>query len=46
MRNNLFHCFFIAKRYANNFIFICIYKNDEDRASLGEYFGNGKEIGK
>ena len=32
--------------YVNKFIFISIHKNDEDKASLREYLGSGKEIGK
>lgn len=45
-KTNLFHCFFIAIKYVNKFIFIGIYKNDEDGTNLGEYFGSGREIRK
>lgn len=46
MRKNLFHCFSIAIMYINTFLFICILKNDEDKASLGECLHSGREIGK
>lgn len=47
VRNNSFHCFFIAMQHVSYLVFTCICKNDEDwRDSSGRIFGKWERDGK